>query len=147
MTNKDPLHTVLKLAVDAEEQASLQFRSASMDVQKAKSQLDALNQYRLDYMSQMKDKVGTNLTSSQYQQFHKFIAQIDQAVAQQVEAVKETEKLKEHRQKHWLEKQQKRKAVEILLEKKAQKRQMAAAKAEQKLFDEFAVQQYFRQKV
>lgn len=146
MTKKDPLHTVLKLAADAEEQASLQFRSASMDLQKAQSQLVALNQYRLDYMSQMKDKVGTNLTSSQYQQFHKFIAQIDQAIAQQVETVKEAEKLKQHRQQHWLEKQQKRKAVEILLEKKAQKRQMAAAKAEQKLFDEFAMQQYFRKK-
>ena len=146
MAAKDPLHTVLKLAVDAEEQASLQFRSATMDVQKVQSQLDALNQYRLDYMSQMKDKVGTNLTSSQYQQFHKFIAQIDQAISQQVEAVKQTEKIKEHRQQHWLEKQQKRKAVETLLDKKAQKRQVAEAKAEQKLFDEFAIQQYFRNK-
>ncbi|MBM7072224.1 flagellar export protein FliJ [Shewanella sp. 202IG2-18] len=146
MIAKDPLFTVLKLATEAEEQASLQFRSATMDVQKAQSQLDALNQYRLDYMTQMKAKVGTNLTSSQYQQFHKFIAQIDQAVSQQVLAVKETEKIKEHRQKNWLEKQQKRKAVESLLDKKALKRQQAEAKSEQKLFDEFAVQQYFRNK-
>ncbi len=144
MANKDPLHLVLKLAVDAEEQTSVQFRSASMEVQKVQSQLDALNKYRLDYMSQMNDKVGTNLSSSQYQQFHKFIAQIDQAVSQQVEAVKQAETFKLHRQKHWLEKQQKRKAVEILIDKKAQKLQMAEAKAEQKLFDEFAVQQYFR---
>ncbi len=147
MAHKDPLHTVLKLARDAEEQASLQFRSASADERKARSQLEALNRYRLDYMSQMKDKVGAHLSSSQYQQFHRFIAQIDQAVAQQAEAVRETEKLKAHRQKHWLEKQQKRKAVEILLEKKARKRQSAAARAEQKLSDEFAARQYSRNKV
>ncbi|RLV61634.1 flagellar export protein FliJ [Parashewanella curva] len=143
---KDPLNTVLKLAKDAEEQASLQYRSAKLDEQKARGQLEALNQYRLDYMRQMGDKVGSNLSSSQYQQFHKFICQIDQAIKQQVEAIRQTEEQLKHRHQHWLEKQQKRQAVEMLLEKKEQKRQAAQAKSEQKMIDEFAIQQFYRRK-
>ena len=143
---KDPLLTVLKLATNAEEQASVQYRSAKMDEKKSRTQLEALNNYRLDYMKQMNEKVGSNLTSSQYQQFHQFIGQIDQAIKQQVDALKQTEEISKHRHQHWLEKQQKRQAVEILLDKKAQKRQLAESKAEQKMFDEFAMQQFYRKR-
>ncbi|MCL1076635.1 flagellar export protein FliJ [Parashewanella spongiae] len=146
MVKKDPLQLVLQLAKDAEEQASLQLRSAKSEHQKARQQLDSLNNYRLEYMQQMSGKVGSNLSASQYHQFHRFVGQIDQAVGQQVEAVKKAEQQQGYRQQYWMEKQQKRKAVEMLLEKKAVKQQVTEAKSEQKLIDEFAIQQLFRNK-
>ncbi len=146
MAKKDPLLIVLKLNKDAEEQASLQLRSAKLQHQKACQQLDALNNYRLEYMQQMSQKVGSNVSASQYHQFHRFVGQIDQAVGQQVEAVKQAEQQQGYRQQYWMEKQQKRKAVEMLLEKKAVKQQVVEAKSEQKLIDEFAIQQFFRNK-
>lgn len=146
MSRPDPLYTVLKLAVDAEEQAALQLRSAQLDCQKRQNQLDALNNYRLDYMKQMDDQVGKNISASQYHQFHRFIKQIDQAITQQLGVVKEADVQRGYRQQHWMEKQQRRKAVELLLASKAQKALAVENKREQKMTDEFASQQFYRKK-
>ncbi|MCE9680021.1 flagellar export protein FliJ [Shewanella sp. AS1] len=144
MAKSDPLDTVLKLTLDAEEQASLQLRSAQLTYQKCQDQLNALQQYRLDYMKQMEQKQGQVISASNYHQFHQFIRQIDEAITKQHFAVTETDKQRHIAQKRWQDKQQKRKAVELLLEKKAHKRQLREMKQEQKLIDEFAMQQFFR---
>jgi flagellar FliJ protein len=143
---KDPLLTVLKLAFDAEEKAALQLKSAQLDKQKYQSQLDVLNNYRLDYMKQMGDQQGKTLSANQYSQFHQFIKQVDNAIAQQVNAVKDAEVQVSYRQRNWLEKQQKRKAVEMLLANKAKKLAHAENVREQKMSDEFAMQQFIRRK-
>ncbi|MCL1141684.1 flagellar export protein FliJ [Shewanella gaetbuli] len=142
----DPLFTVLKLATEAEEQAALQLKSAQFERQKRQGQLEALNNYRLDYMKQMKGQQGQSVSANHYHQFHQFIKQVDTAIAQQVASVKDAEQQVGYRQTHWQEKQQKRKAVEMLIEKKRQKASIAQAKQEQKMSDEFAMQQYFRQR-
>ncbi|WP_144209950.1 flagellar export protein FliJ [Shewanella donghaensis] len=146
MRRADPLITVLKINKEAEEQAALQLKSAQLELQKTESQLDALNNYRLEYMKQMGENQGKVLSASQYHSFHEFIKQVDQALVQQVNTVKEAQKQTHHRQVHWQEKQQKRKAVELLLEKNAQKALQIANKREQKDSDEFAMQQYIRKK-
>ena len=145
MMRKDPLLIVLDLAQDAEQQASLQMRSAQLDWQKACDQLGALNQYRLDYMKQLDDKIGQQISASFYQQFYRFIKQIDGAIEQQNNHVNQTNTIKEHRQQHWLEKQQKRKGIESLLEKKKQRQIVLENKREQKMIDEFAINQFLRQ--
>jgi len=76
----DPLITVLKLATEAEEQAAMQLKSAQFEKQKRQGQLDALNNYRLDYMKQMKGQQGQSLSANQYHQFHQFIKQVDNAI-------------------------------------------------------------------
>ncbi|MCG9697148.1 flagellar export protein FliJ [Shewanella sp. Isolate11] len=144
MAKTDPLDTVLKLALEAEEQASLQLRSAQLTYQKCQDQLSALQQYRLDYMKQMEQQQGQVISASNYHQFHQFIRQIDDAIEKQLYAVSESDKQRQIGQTHWQAKQQKRRAVELLLEKKAHKRQLIALKQEQKMIDEFASQQFFR---
>ena len=146
MRRTDPLLTVLKLNKEAEEQAALQLKSAKLELQRFEGQLESLNNYRLEYMRQMGDNQGKVLSASEYHSFHQFIKQVDQALLQQVNTVKEAQKQTHHRQVHWQEKQQKRKAVEMLLAKNAQKAQLIANKREQKESDEFAMQQYVRKK-
>ena len=143
----DPLITVLKLATEAESQAAMQLKSAQFVKQKRQGQLDALNNYRLDYMKQMKSRQGQSISANQYHQFHQFIKQVDSAITQQVTAVQDAEYQIGYRQTHWLEKQQKRKAIEMLLANKAEKAQIAETKLEQKMSDEFAMQQYIRQRL
>lgn len=143
----DPLITVLKLATEAESQAAMQLKSAQFEKQKRQGQLDALNNYRLDYMKQMKSQQGQSISANQYHQFHQFIKQVDSAITQQVTAVQDAEYQIGYRQTHWLEKQQKRKAIEMLLANKAEKAQIAETKLEQKMYDEFAMQQYIRQRL
>ncbi|ABS09066.1 MULTISPECIES: flagellar export protein FliJ [Shewanella] len=144
MANADPLLLVLKLANDAEEQAALLLKSAQLECQKRLNQLSALNNYRLEYMKQMQSQQGQAISASHYHQFHRFIRQIDDAITQQNRVVADGEKQKEYRQQHWLEKQKKRKAVELLLASKEKKRQVVEQKREQKMTDEFASQQFYR---
>ena len=144
MRRADPLITVLKLNKEAEEQAALQLKSAQLEQQKFEGQLEALNNYRLEYMKQMNENQGKTLSASEYHSFHEFIKQIDQALVQQVNTVKEAQNQTQHRQVNWQQKQQKRKAVELLLAKNADKAQQIANKQEQKASDEFAMQQFIR---
>ncbi|QYJ85045.1 flagellar export protein FliJ [Shewanella mesophila] len=146
MAKHDPLDTVLKLALEAEEQAALQLKSAQLIHKKCQDQLTALQQYRLDYMKQMEQQQGHVISASNYHQFHQFIRQIDEAITKQLFAVAESDKQRLKGQQYWQGKQQKRKAVELLLEKKAVKRQLVELKQEQKLTDEFASQQFFRKR-
>jgi flagellar FliJ protein len=95
-------------------------------------------------MKQMQSQQGQAISASHYHQFHRFIRQIDDAIIQQNRIVADGEKQKEYRQQHWLEKQKKRKAVELLLASKEKKRQVAEQKREQKMTDEFASQQFYR---
>lgn len=143
----DPLITVLKLAKEAEEQAALRLKSAQLECQRRQSQLQALNSYRLDYMQQLSNQQGQQVRADYFQQFHRFIKQVDDAIKQQTGVVQEAETQKNYRQSHWLEKQQKRKAVELLLEKKAQEAAAKQAKQDQKMTDEFAAQQFYRQRL
>ncbi|MGS0673876.1 flagellar export protein FliJ [Shewanella sp. 30m-9] len=146
MTKPDPLHMVLKLTQDAEEQASLQLRSAQLELQRRQSQLEALQNYRLDYMKQMEQQQGQSISASHYHQFHQFVRQIDAAIVQQVNTVKDADTQRQHRQAYWQEKQQKRKAVELLLANKAEKAKLAELRSEQKMVDEFASQQFYRKR-
>ncbi|MGS0695561.1 flagellar export protein FliJ [Shewanella sp. 0m-4] len=146
MTKPDPLHMVLKLTQDAEEQASLQLRSAQLELQRRQSQLEALQNYRLDYMKQMEQQQGQSISASHYHQFHQFVRQIDAAIVQQVNTVKDADTQRQHRQAYWQEKQQKRKAVELLLANKAEKAKLAELRSEQKMVDELASQQFYRKR-
>ncbi|MCL1073935.1 flagellar export protein FliJ [Shewanella dokdonensis] len=143
----DPLLTVLKLAKEAEEQAALRLKAAQFEHQKRVNQLQSLRDYRLDYMRQLAAQQGQQIRADYYQQFHRFVRQVDEAIKQQLAVVHEAEQQKQYRQQHWMEKQQKRKAVELLLEKKAQQKQLRENKQEQKLIDEFASQQFLRRKL
>ncbi|GIU20191.1 flagellar export protein FliJ [Shewanella sp. MBTL60-007] len=147
MARTEPLLMVLKLSQEAEEQASLQLRSAQLEWQKRQNQLEALQNYRLDYMKQMEQQQGQSISASNYHQFHQFVRQVDAAIVQQVAAVQDADNQRQHRQVHWQEKQQKRKAVELLLANKAEKARLAELRVEQKMVDEFASQQFYRKKL
>jgi flagellar FliJ protein len=147
MAKHDPLDTVLKLAKDAEEQAGLQLKSAQLMLQKCQSQLEALRNYRLDYMKQMEDHHGKSISASYYHQFHQFVRQIDEAITKQIVSIQDADNQRLHRQNRWQEMQQKRKAVELLLARKADKAAQEELRREQKMIDEFASQQFYRKRV
>ncbi|WP_417762047.1 flagellar export protein FliJ [Shewanella sp.] len=143
----DPLFTVLKLAQEAEEQAALKLKAAQLECQRRQSQLQSLNSYRLDYMQQLTNHQGQQIRADYYQQFHRFIRQVDDAIKQQAIVVQDADKQRQYRQQYWMETRQKRKAVELLLEKKATALAIKQAKQEQKMTDEFAAQQFYRQRL
>ncbi len=83
--------------------------------------------------------------TQQNTQYHAFINKLEQAATQQYEGVLQVRQALEQRREEWLAAQQRRKAVELLLEKQASREQQKAQRQEQKMLDEYAMLRRFHQ--
>ena len=79
-----------------------------------------------------------------YHQHLTFVGQLEKACQQQLNVISKATLAADQRKQAWLEQQKRRKAVELLLEKKAQEAIEKANRAEQAMMDEFAMQRHFR---
>ena len=131
--------------VEAEQQAALALAKAQQDLKIFLEQQDALNQYRQIYHQQWTDRGLQGIGAQQNSQYHAFINKLEQAATQQYEGVLQVRQALEQRREEWLAAQQRRKAVELLLEKQASREQQKAQRQEQKMLDEYAMLRRFHQ--
>ncbi|TDF39479.1 flagellar export protein FliJ [Alteromonadaceae bacterium M269] len=108
--------------------------------------LQGLEQYKREYLEQLKAKGADGLGSLSFGQHQSFIEKLDKACEQQRYAIHQAQRVVEHKMSLWLTQQSKRKAVESLLEKKRQEQKLKQDKAEQQLLDEISIQRFFRAK-
>ena len=109
-----------------------------------KQKLQSLEQYRLQYLRETQLKANAGLEAQSYHQHLSFIAKLDVACEQQTKVHSQALLVAEQRKDIWLKQQRKRKAVDMLLDKKAKARQLKADKQEQLLLDELALQKHVR---
>ncbi|WP_024870875.1 flagellar export protein FliJ [Tolumonas lignilytica] len=128
---------------EAEDRAAKMLAQAQMEQANFKRQLDALNEYRQIYSTQMTDKGVAGLEASHFNHYHSFIGKLDHASTQQQQGFQRARQQAEEKREEWLALQQRRKAIEMLLERKAQKEALKQLKQEQKLLDEFATFRFF----
>ncbi|MCY7294429.1 flagellar export protein FliJ [Alteromonas sp. a30] len=139
------LHLVAQLEQEKEEKAAMNFQLAQSYVNEQRMKLQGLEQYRLDYFRQIQLKGRSEgLKAMTFNQHQDFIAKLDSACEQQRKIIHNAVLAADQRKSIWLQHQQKRKAVEMLLEKKKQEALMKEAKQDQKLMDEVATQRFFR---
>lgn len=131
--------------IEAEDRAAKMLAQAQMEQAQFQRQLDALNEYRQIYTGQMTEKGIQGLEASHFNHFHSFIGKLDKASVQQQQGFQNARQQTEQKRQEWLELQQRRKAIEKLLERKAEKAQLKQARQEQKLLDEFATFRFFHQ--
>ena len=131
--------------VEAEQQCALALVKAQQDLKLFMDQQNALNQYRQIYHQQWTDRGLQGITPQQNSQYHAFINKLEQAATQQYEGVLQVRQALELRREEWLAAQQRRKAVELLLEKQASREQQKAQRQEQKMLDEYAMLRRFHQ--
>ena len=127
----------------AEDRAVRILALAQQDQQRYEMQLEALNQYRENYSSQLTERGAQGLTGLQFGHFQAFINKLDYASKQQLEGLNQVRQVTEKRRQEWLELQQQRKAIETLLERKAAQEAQRLARQEQKMLDEFSTFQHF----
>ena len=138
------LALLIKVQLEKEEKLQAQFAQAQQFLLQAQQKYDGLATYRTDYVRQSQQRGAQGMQSRQFNQYLNFITKLDQALEQQNRQIIQAKKVVEQRRQAWLEMQKKRKALEMLLEKERQALLTKTARAEQKLFDEIAGQQYFR---
>mgnify|MGYP005988875399 FL=1 len=138
------LDTLLKFEKDNEQRCADQLKIAENEYQQNISRLQGVADYRLEYMKRLSQRAEEGLDSATYSHYHAFIAKLDTASKQVEIAMQQAKALVEQSKSIWLKQRQKVKAVESLRDKRLQKVAIAADKAEQKMFDEIATQQYLR---
>ena len=137
------IQLLIERLLEAEDRAARAMSMARQDQQRYEAQLEALNQYRENYSGQLTERGSLGLTSFQFGHYQAFINKLDHAATQQLEGLRQVRQATENRRKEWLELQQQRKALEMLLERKAAKEAIKQARQEQKLLDEFSTFRFF----
>lgn len=138
------LGLILEQAKEQEHQAQLALNHAHLERENYLQQLAQIEQYRLDYCTQLSERGLQGLTASSYNHLQKFLTQLDETLAKQKSIGSHFEQQVADCQQHWLEMQKKCRSIEWLIEKKQRERQIWLDKQEQKMMDEFATLQFAR---
>lgn len=138
------LNTILKFEKDNEQRCADQLKIAENEYQQNITRLQGVADYRLEYMKRLSQRAEQGLDSATYSHYHAFIAKLDTASAQVEIAMNQAKALVVQSKSIWLKQRQKVKAVELLRDKRLKNLAVAADRAEQKMFDEIATQQFLR---
>ena len=137
------LALLYKLESDKEEKLRADFLGAQQHWQSHQQKLSGLNQFRQEYFAQLTQKAQAGLSSAGFSHYQNFISKIDQAIEQQTQVVETAHRVTEQRQSQWRQQRVRTEAVAKLIEKEKLKQQAKLAKAEQKMLDEFATNQFY----
>ncbi len=127
-----------------EQQCAQEFQLAQQNADLQKQKLSSLEQYRLDYLRQTQTRASQGVVARSFNQHQSFIGKLDKACEQQMHVHSQALLVAEQRKSLWLQQQRKRKAVEMLLEKKRQQRVYQENRVEQQILDEMAIQKFIR---
>ena len=130
---------------EAEQQAAMALAKAQQDLKLFMDQQNALNQYRQIYHQQWTERGLQGISPQQNSQYHAYIKKLENAATQQYQGVLQVREALAECRTQWLEAQQRRKAVELLLEKKADKVRQKAQRQEQKMLDDYAILRRYHQ--
>lgn len=129
---------------EKEQRCARDFQLAQQHADLQKQKLSSLEQYRLDYLRQTQTKASHGVVGQSFNQHQSFIGKLDKACEQQMIAHSQALLAADQRKSQWLQQQRKRKAVELLLEKKREQRIYQENRLEQQILDELAIQKFIR---
>ncbi len=135
---------VAQIEQEKEDKAAQNFKLATDHVAQNQLKLDSLRQYRLDYFKKVQARAQGGLEALSFTHHQSFINKLDNACAQQQQLTYNAEQAAQQRKELWLAQQRKRKAVEMLIDKKKHQQQLREDKLEQGMMDEFALQRFIR---
>ena len=138
------LQLVARIELEKEQKAAQMFQMAQQNVMQHRQKLSSLQQYRLDYLRQIQNTGKSGVAAKAYHQHLSFVGKLDKACQQQMGIISQATLVADQRKRAWLEQQKRRKAVDMLLDKKALEAQKRESRLEQVMSDEFASQKFFR---
>ncbi len=138
------LQQVLKFESEKEQKALNDYMLAQRHHNEQRQKLRSLEQYRLDYLRQIQQTGKSGVHAQKYHQHLSFVGKLDKACEQQMHVISKAKMVSDQRKNLWQAQQQRRKAVEMLLQKKQLAAQKKADRAEQVMLDELATQKFFR---
>lgn len=146
MAAKKQLQIVADWERRKEQKLAGDFQLAQQNVEQNKQKLAGLEQYRMDYLREGIRKGQLGQAAQNFGQHQSFVGKIDKACEQQNKVLSNALVVAEQRKQQWLIQQRKRKAVEMLLDKKQAEAAKKEDRIEQQMLDELSLQKFVRRK-
>lgn len=138
------LQLLVKVQKEKEEKLQAYFVQAQQFLQTCNDRYRGLADYRTDYIRQTQQRGAAGVHARQFNQYLNFVSKLDTALEQQNLQIQQAQRVVDQRRNAWLTMQQKRKAIELLIDKELTASAQRQARQEQKMLDEIATQQFFR---
>lgn len=139
--------TIVKTMAEKKEQAALnQFSSAQQQLQQMQQQLQALNDYKKEYLAQMAPDSSVPVSASKLILVQNFLGKIDQSVIQQQDVISRSSLAVDARRQEWLKAKQYTESIAFLMDKQRQQAALVEQKQQQKLSDEFSMMAFHRKR-
>lgn len=142
MRTRDSLDLLVDLGQDHLQQAGQQLHSLNNQKQAAAEQLEMLHSYRQDYAQRLLEAGRTGLTMSNYHNFVRFIATLDEAIQQQNKILQKLDDKVSASRENWNEKRIRVNAYETLIERRQQRALKEQSRQEQIQTDEISARLY-----
>lgn len=139
MTEHASLGTLIDMAAKQVETAYRQLQQLMSERQDAERQLQALRTYRLDYTLRLQNASEGGLSASNYHNFRRFIATLDDAITQQNRVMTQIETRLRGGREQWHARKQRLNSYETLLERDARAQRYRENRNEQRSSDEIAM--------
>lgn len=131
------IYTLYALANRESEKAAKELKMSSDQFTKAKQQVEMLEGYRAEYMTQHVSLLNNGVQSRDLLNFRDFVKNLDQIIMTQQQMVDRSELLVQDKRVKWQQCELKKLSYQVLTEKEAQLLLMKEHKMDQKLTDEF----------
>lgn len=142
MSKPFSLQPLLEIMQERTDEATRQLGRLIAAEQSAKSRLQLLEQYREEYAQKMREAIAQGIAPLALLNYQDFLGRIDEAVEQQAQAVRQSERSTAAGQETWRHHNKRMKAIDTLASRHEERERHLENKREQKQQDEFTTRQF-----
>ena len=138
MTATFNLQRLLELAEQQSDVAAARLGTLNRELVRAQEKLALLIGYRTEYQQRLRASIAHGVDGAALRNFHDFLERLEQAIAQQQQAVTDSRARTVGGRQEWQNKKRKYMAFDTLSQRSQTALRRRDASREQKVFDEFA---------
>ncbi|MBK5929792.1 flagellar export protein FliJ [Halochromatium salexigens] len=147
MTASTPLDTLTELAREARDQAGQILANERNNERAVAQQLESLGNYRQEYAQRLQQAMCQGIDPATMRNYQQFLSALDDALERARQALTAQQQRVTNTQKQWQNKQCKLSSYETLTARRVLQEQLAAARQEQRLSDEFVTNREVRRRL
>jgi len=142
MKKSSRLQPVVQVAENREQMAAQALGNAQLGLAASEQRLNELKRYREEYVRRFHDAGAIGMGANKLEDFRKFLANLSQAIDQQVRVVAQAARGVEDKRRHWLSSRSKTQILDTVVSRYQAEEQRQADRKEQRELDELVQQRF-----
>uniref|UniRef100_UPI0033427BF1 flagellar export protein FliJ n=1 Tax=Castellaniella defragrans TaxID=75697 RepID=UPI0033427BF1 len=136
--DRAPLAVLIELSRNKVEEAGQLLAELSTQRHQAQGQLDTLDGYRADYAGRLQTSTRDGLSASNYHNFRRFIATLDEAISQQNKIIAQIDTRLDAGRRQWYAEKRRLSSYEALKARQDRQTRYREQRIDQRLSDELS---------